>query len=175
MGLCSRLPTLGLKSCLGACSGFLQPFFSAKIFSFQVCLKILNRRLTKLLNGHGESRLSRAKIFKDELVERDTKFLAVYVETENANQLFLSEGEDKLGTLAVAIPQPEKMVGSPLSSILLGDRNMMISRVLAELLAQKTKKISLVSVFIKSVSEQEAAPILRKLLENVLKREEDTK
>ena len=119
--------------------------------------------------------MSRAKIFKDELAERDTKFLAVYVETENANQLFLSESEDKLGTLAVAIPQPEKMVGSPLSSILLGDRNMMISRILAELLAQKTKKISLVSVFIKSVSEQEAAPILRKLLENVLKREEDTK
>ena len=119
--------------------------------------------------------MSRAKIIKDELVERDTKLLAVYVETENANQLFLSEGIDKLGTLAVAIPQPEKMVGSPLSSILLGDRNIMISRVLAELLAQKTKKISLVSVFIKSLSEQEAAPILRKLLENVLKREEDTK
>ena len=79
--------------------------------------------------------MSRAKIFKGELVERDTKFLAVYVETENANQLFLSENEDKLGTLAVAIPQPEKLVGSPLSSVLLGDRNMMISRVLAELLA----------------------------------------
>ena len=119
--------------------------------------------------------MSRAKIFKEELVERDTRFLAVYVETENANQLFLSEGKDKLGTLAVAIPQPKKLVGSPLSSILLGDRNMMISRVLAELLAQKTKKIGLVSVFIKSVSEQEAAPILRKLVENVLKREEKEK
>jgi len=59
--------------------------------------------------------------------------------------------------------------------VLLGDRNMTIARLLAELLAQKTKKISLVSVFIKSLSEQEAAPILRKLLENVLKREEDTK
>jgi hypothetical protein len=131
--------------------------------------------LTKLLNGQGESRLSRAKIFKEEVVERDTHFLAVYVETENANQLFLSEGEDKLGTLAVAIPQQEKLVGSPLSSILLGDRNMMISRVLAEILAKKTKKIGLVSVFIKSVSEQEAAPILRKLMENVLKREEKEK
>jgi hypothetical protein len=119
--------------------------------------------------------LSRAKIFKEELVERNTHFLAVYVETENANQLFLSEGEDKLGTLAVAIPQQEKLVGSPLSSILLGDRNMMISRVLAELLAKKTKKIGLVSVFIKSVSEQEAAPLLRKLMENVIKREEKEK
>jgi predicted CopG family antitoxin len=52
---------------------------------------------------------------------------------------------------------------------------MMISRVLAELLAQKTKKISLVSVFIKSVSEQEAAPILRELMEKTLKKEQDTK
>ena len=122
-----------------------------------------------------EITLSRAKIYKEELVQRDTNFLAVLVETANANQLFLSEGEDKLGTLAVAIPQPEKLIGSPLSSILLGDRNMMISRVLAELLAQKTKKISLVSVFVKSVSEKEAAPILRKLLENIIKREEDKK
>ena len=122
-----------------------------------------------------EITLSRAKIYKEELVQRDTNFFAVLVETANANQLFLSEGEDKLGTLAVAIPQPEKLIGSPLSSILLGNRNMMISRVLAELLAQKTKKISLVSVFVKSVSEKEAAPILRKLLENIIKREEDEK
>jgi hypothetical protein len=122
-----------------------------------------------------EIRLSRAKIYKEELVQRDTNFFAVLVETANANQLFLSEGEDKLGTLAVAIPQPEKLIGSPLSSILLGDRKMMISRVLAELLAQKTKKISLVSVFVKSVSEKEAAPILRKLLENIIKRKDDEK
>lgn len=126
-----------------------------------------------LLNGRWEVTLSRAKIIKEELVEKDTRFLAVLVETENANQLFLSEGEDKLGTLAVAIPQPEKLVGAPLSSILLGDRNTMISRVLAELLAHKTKRISLVSVFVKSVSEQEAAPILRELLEKTLKREDD--
>ena len=119
--------------------------------------------------------MSRAKIVKEEIVERETTFFAVYIETKNANQLFLSEGEDKLGTLAVAIPQPEKLVGSPLSSILLGDRNMMIARVLAELLAQKTKKIGLVSVFTKSVSEQEAAPILRKLMEKTLKKEEDEK
>jgi len=119
--------------------------------------------------------LSRAKIVKEEMVERDTSFFAVYIETENANQLFLSEGEDRLGTLAVALPQPQKLVGPPLSSILLGDRNQMIARVLAELLAQKTKKIALVSVFIKTVSENEAAPILRKLLEKILKKDEDEK
>ena len=118
--------------------------------------------------------MPRANIVREELVEGDTSFFAVYIETKNANQLFLSEGEDKLGTLAVAIPQPEKLVGPPLSSILLGDRNMMIARVLAELLAQKTKKIGLVSVFTKTVSEQEAAPILRKLVEKTLKKEDET-
>ena len=117
--------------------------------------------------------MTRANIVKEELVENDTSFFAIYIETKNANQLYLSEGEDKLGTLAVAIPQPDKLVGPPLSSILLGDRNMMITRVLAELLAKKTKKIGLVSVFIKTVNEQEAAPILRKLMENVLKKEQN--
>ncbi|PVX25994.1 MAG: hypothetical protein CW691_02860 [Candidatus Bathyarchaeum sp.] len=117
--------------------------------------------------------LSRAKIIKEELIENDTSFFAVCIETKNASQLFLSEGEDKLGTLAVAMPQPKNLVGSPLSSVLLGDRNIMISRLLAELLAQKTGKIGLVSVFTKSVSEQEAAPILRKLLDNTLKKQEE--
>jgi len=117
--------------------------------------------------------LSRAKIVKEEIVERDTSFFAVYIETKNANQLFLSEGEDKLGTLAVAIPQPQKLVGPPLSSILLGDRNIMIARVLAELLAKNTKKIALVSVFTKTFGEQEAAPILRKLMEKALRKEEN--
>jgi hypothetical protein len=117
--------------------------------------------------------LSRAKIVKDELTEQDKQFFALYIETKNANQLFLSEGEDKLGTLAVSVPQPDNLVGAPLSSVLLGDRNIMIARVLAEMLANNSKKLSLVSVFLKTVSEQEAAPILRKLVEQVLKKEAD--
>ena len=117
--------------------------------------------------------MSRAKIIKEELTENDTTFFSVYLETKNANQMFLSESEDKLGTLAVAMPQPKNLVGSPLSSVLLGDRNIMIARLLAELLAQKTNKISLVSIFVKSLNEKEAAPILRKLMENTLKKEEE--
>ena len=117
--------------------------------------------------------MSRAKVVKEELVERDTTFFAVHIETENANQLFLSEGEDRLGTLAIALPQQQKLVGPPLSSVLLGDRNMMIARILAEFLAKNTKKIALVSVFTKTVSEQEAAPILRKLMEKTLKKQEN--
>ena len=106
------------------------------------------------------------------MVEQEKTFFSIYVETKNANQLFLSENEDNLGTLAISIPQPGKLVGVPLSSILLGDRNMMITRVLAELLAKTTKKVSLVSVFSKTLSEKDVAPILRKLMEKTLKKRE---
>lgn len=120
------------------------------------------------------SDLSRAKITKHEVEDKDTTFYSVLLETANANQLFLSETEDKLGTLAVAMPQQKKFVGSPVSSVLLGDRNMMIARLLAEILAKKTEKISLVSVFVKSLNEQEAAPILRKLMDDTLKKVQET-
>ena len=112
--------------------------------------------------------MSRAKIVKEEIVERDMSFLATYFETKNSNFLLISEAEDQLGTLAVAIPQAQKLIGPPLSSILLGDRNVMVARVLAELLAKNTKKIALVSVFIKTFEEKEAAPILRRLMEKTL-------
>lgn len=114
----------------------------------------------------------RAKITQEEYVEQERLFLAILVETKNAYELLLSEGEDKLGTLAIAVPQPAKLVGSSLSSVLLGDRNIIIARSLAELLSQKTKKISLVSIFTKSVNEYEAAPIFKKLMDKVLKKSE---
>ena len=115
----------------------------------------------------------RAKIILEELNEENSSFFAVYIETKNANQLFLSESEDKLGTLAVAVPQPN-LVGSTISSVLIGDKNVMIARLLAELLAHKTNKISLVSVYTKSVTEQRAH-IFRKLMDRTLKKREETK
>jgi hypothetical protein len=104
--------------------------------------------------------------------ERDTIFLALYTETKNASLILLSEGEDRLGTLAVAMPQEQGMIGPPVSSILLGDRNVTIARVLAERLARTRNKIALVSVFTKTVSEREVGPILLKLVEKVVRRED---
>jgi len=112
--------------------------------------------------------MSRAKIVQEKIMERDMAFLALYLETKNASLLLLSEGEDQLGTLAVSIPQTGKMVGPPLSSVLLGDRNMMIARILAERLAEKMKKIALVSVFAKTVDEREAGTIFLKLAEKTI-------
>ncbi len=112
--------------------------------------------------------MSRAKFVQEKIIEKDTPFLAIYLETKNASLVLLSEGEDQLGTLAVAIPQARKMVGPPLSSVLLGDRNMMIARILAERLAERMKKIALVSVFSKTVSEREVGPIFLKLVEKTI-------
>ena len=119
--------------------------------------------------------MSRANVLKKEIVEGDTSYLALYLETKNSSFLLMSEGEDKLGTLAVAIPQPQKLVGPPLSSILLGDRNIMVARLLAELLAKNINKIALVSIFTKTLNEKEAGPILKKLMEKTLSKEEDGK
>jgi hypothetical protein len=121
-----------------------------------------------------EPLMSRAKIGQEKIIERDTLFLAISLDTKNASLALLSEGEDQLGTLAVAIPQKGKMVGPPLSSILLGDRNIMIARILAERLAERMRKIALVSVFTKTFGEREAGPILLKLMDKTFRVEEDT-
>jgi len=119
--------------------------------------------------------LSRAKVVKEEIREKDMTFLALYLETKNASLILLSEGEDQLGTLAVAIPQARETIGPPLSSILLGDRNMIVARLFAERLAEKMNKIVLASVFTKTINEREAGPILLKLVEKIVGKEEGDK
>ncbi len=94
--------------------------------------------------------------------------MANYLEMENASLLFFSEKEAKFGTLAVAIPQIGKKIGPPLSSALLGDKNVIVARLLAEHLAEIRKKLALVSVFIETVDEREVAPNLIKLVDKIL-------
>lgn len=119
--------------------------------------------------------MTHARVAQEEMKEKERFFLSTYVETKNGSLILFSEGEELIGTLAVAIPQAERMLGPPLSSILLGDRNTMLARLLAERLAAKTGKIALVSVHIKTVEEREAGQILMKLADKVLGKEETKK
>jgi len=121
--------------------------------------------------------MQRVKITQSEMKQNETLFLAIRVEAKNANILLLSEGEDQLGTLAVGVPQKEKMLGPPMSSVLLGDRNMIVARLLAERLAEKTGKIALASVFAKTVAEKDAGSAFLKLFDKALeeKKEEEEK
>jgi len=115
----------------------------------------------------GTVAMERAKIIKEELVEQNLHFLAVYLETKNACLILLSENEDKLGTLAIAVPKPKDMLGPASSSILLGDKNAISARMFAEHVASTNSKIALVSIYLETVDEIRAQSILKKLLEKV--------
>ena len=112
--------------------------------------------------------MERAKVVKDELVEQNIRFLAVYLETKNACLVLLSEKEDRLGTLAVAIPKPSDSPGLPSSTVLLGDRNIISARMFAEYLASVKRKIALVSIYLETISELQAQSVFKRLLERVL-------
>jgi hypothetical protein len=115
--------------------------------------------------------MERAKIVKGEMVELDTNFLAVYMETSNACLILLSEREDKLGTLAIAVPKPRDMLGPPSSSVLLGDRNAISARMFAEYIASRKGKIALASIYLEKVNEMQAQSVFMKLIEKVVQAE----
>jgi hypothetical protein len=109
-------------------------------------------------------------MYEDEIQEGDRHFLAIYLETKNACMVLLSEGEDQMGTLAVAIPSLSHETTPYLSSVLMGDRYITTARMFAERLAAKINKIGLVSIYLKTISEGEAVPILLRLFDKVTQR-----
>jgi hypothetical protein len=111
--------------------------------------------------------VERAKVVKDEIFEQNTHFLAVYVEAKNSCLILLSEKEDKLGTLVIAVPKPKDSLGPPSSSVLLGDKNAVTARMFAENLAMRKEKIVLVSIYLETMDERQAQSALKRLLEKV--------
>ena len=115
--------------------------------------------------------MERAKVVKEEFFEQDTRFLAVYVESKNSCLIMLSENEDKLGTLAVAVPNPKDLLGLVTSSVLLGDRNTISARMFAEHVAAKKGKIALASVYLERLNEMQAQAFFMHLIEKVLQKD----
>ena len=115
--------------------------------------------------------MERAKVIKEELLEQDTRFLAVYVEAKNSCLIMLSEKEDKMGTLAIAVPKPKDIIGPVTSSILIGDKNAVSARMFAEYVAAKKGKIALASVYLERLSEMQAQAFFMHLIEKVMKKE----
>jgi hypothetical protein len=115
--------------------------------------------------------VERAKVTKEEIVERDIHFLAVYVESKNSCMIMLSEKEDKLGTLAIAVPKAKETLGPATSSILLGDKNEISARMFAEYVASKKGKIAMVSVYLEKVGEIQAQEFFMHLIDKLIKSE----
>lgn len=83
--------------------------------------------------------------------------------------IMLSEKEDKLGTMAIAVPKPKDTIGTVTSSVLLGDRNIISARMFAEYVASKKGKIALVSVYLDAVSEIQAQEFFMYLIDKLIK------
>jgi hypothetical protein len=117
--------------------------------------------------------MERAKVIKEELVEQGIRFLAVYVEAKNSCLIMLSEKDDKLGTLAIAVPKPKDLLGPVTSSVLLGDKNAVSARMFAEYVASKKGKIALVSVYLDKLGEMQAQAFFMHLIEKVIQAESE--
>ena len=115
--------------------------------------------------------MERANVVKEELTDKDTRFLAVYVEAKNSCLILLSEKEDKLGTMAIAVPKANEFLDLASSSILVGDRNVISARMFAEYVASKKGKIAMVSVYLDKFDEIQAQSFFMRLLEKVMQAE----
>jgi len=113
--------------------------------------------------------MERANVIKEEIIEKENRFLAVYVEAKNSCLILLSENEDKLGTLAIAVPKATDSLGLMASSqILVGSKNEISARMFSEYVASKKGKIALVSVYLDKLTEMDAQVYFKKLIEKVL-------
>jgi len=112
-------------------------------------------------------KMERAKVVKGEIVENNQHLLAVYMEMTNSCLVLLSEREDKLGTLAVAVPRPKDLLGPPTSSILVGDRYSISARMFAEHVAAMKGKIALVSIYLEKMDEVQAQSAFKMLIDKV--------
>ncbi len=118
--------------------------------------------------------MERANVVKEEITEKETRFLAVYVEAKNSCLVLLSENEDKLGTLAIAVPKTSDSLGLVASSsVLVGDKNEISARMFSEYVAAKKGKIAMVSVYLQSLTEMEAQTYFKQLIEKVLNSEKE--
>ena len=115
--------------------------------------------------------MERARVVKEELCEQNVRFLAVYFESANSCLVMLSENQDRLGTLAIAVPKPSELLGPVSSSIILGDRNTVSARMFAEYVAMKKGKIAMVSVYLDKLNESQAHDFFLNLVKKVTKAE----
>jgi len=88
-----------------------------------------------------------------------------YAVLENAVVAFFFEDQSRMGTVAIAMPGSGETAAGR-SSVLVGAKYMMTTRALAEKLAGKTGKMSIVSLYT-MLEEREALRIYSKLLDGL--------
>jgi len=105
--------------------------------------------------------------FYEEIEAQNRKFVAVLFKMENATLVFAFEGKRiKLGTLAIAMPQ---FGGKTyMSSILLGERNVSLTKILAEQISRAFHGIALVSTHFAEIHNADVSSTILKLVKKLL-------
>jgi hypothetical protein len=107
------------------------------------------------------------EIFRGEIEENGYKLSATLLRLDNSVMAFFDEkGSIKLGTLAIAMPQPGGK--TYLSSILLGDRNIVTTKILAGHFSNAFNCISLVSTHLAHIEERRGGSLLLKLAQKLV-------
>jgi hypothetical protein len=107
------------------------------------------------------------KIFSEEMEEEGYKLTATLLRLENSVVAFFDEkGSMKLGTLAAAMPGLSGQTS--ISSVLLGDRNMAVTKILAGHFSKTFNSIALVSTHLSEFSERKLGSSLLKLAKRLI-------
>jgi hypothetical protein len=114
-----------------------------------------------LYGGWRGGDVSGIRVIRAGVKEGERSFVGRLFEVENAVLAFFDEeGSLKLGTLTIAMPQFEGR--TCLSSVILGERNVLVTKLLAEQLARAFQKIALVSTHLVEIeARQTSASLLR--------------
>ncbi len=106
------------------------------------------------------------KIFNEEMTKGAYQITATLIRLENSVLAFFDEkGSMRLGTLAVAMP---KLSGQTnISSVLLGDRNTVITKILAGCFSNAFNCIALISTHLTDIKASEG-PLLLKLAQRLI-------
>ena len=107
------------------------------------------------------------EIYEESIEEAEKKYVARLFKLDNALLVFFDEETDfRLGTLAFGMPDLGGM--HHLSSVLLGEKNVSIARLLAERLSAFTKGMVLVSIHIASELDSTVVKHFVKIAETIV-------
>ncbi len=117
------------------------------------------------------SPLSVPTIVEERATEAEKTYKAYVICLENAVLSFFNDSEAvRLGTLSVSMPSTIQESPSPISSTIMGERHVVLSRVIAEHIASATGRISLASVNLRTTDEKKASPHLVRLSQKIVEK-----
>jgi len=118
-----------------------------------------------------DPQLSAPTIVEERITDAEKTYRAYVVCLENAVLSFFNDSEAvRLGTLSVSMPSTIQESPGPISSLIMGERDAVLSRIIAEHIASATGRITLASVNLRATDERRAGPNLVKLSQKIVEK-----